>query len=163
MRSLTSGGDYGHGAKALVDRNVRRIWSLVKSTSTTSVDLMSNPTVALGSEAEVGNPGCIEQVIRVFDLRIGGFMLEMVPDDTKAGVAVIGDSTVAGSSGKKDLSSSTEWTRWAEACLNVPFFNRGVGGETTANMRTRWATDMTPGCECKLCNYSRRNQRYCPR
>ena len=145
QRSLPTNGDYGHGAK-LVDRNVRRIWQLVQATSSTAVDLMANPTVALGSGTGNGSPSwlALNRSDESFDVRIGGFQLEQVPDDAKAGVAVIGDSTVAGGSGKLDLASSTEWTRWAEAQLNVPFFNRGVGGETTAAMRARWSADMTP-------------------
>lgn len=144
MRGLANGGDFGHGAK-LVDRNVRRIWALVQATTNTNVDLMPNPTVTLGSGPNANLTWiCLNKSNDSFDVRIGGFQLEQVPDDTKAGVAVIGDSTTAGSSGEKDLAASSEWTRWAEAQLNVPFFNRGIGGNTTANMRARWVTDMTP-------------------
>jgi hypothetical protein len=144
MRNLSAGGDNGHNAR-LVDGTVRRIWALAQATTTGKLDLMPNPAVALGAGPN-NDPYwfALNRSSVSIDLRIGGFMIEQVPDATKMGVAVIGDSTVQGAAGSVDLASSTEWTRWAEGQLNVPFFNRGVGGNTTANMRSRWVTDMTP-------------------
>jgi len=136
-RGLADSGANGHGAKFL-DNNVRRFFSLLTATATNA----PNPYWFFD-----GNGAIADAVV---DLRIGGFQIERVPDDTKHGVAVIGDSTVAGGSGKKDLVTSIEWTRWAEGLMSIPFYNRGVGGEGTQSMIDRWVTDMTPlATDCK--------------
>lgn len=143
MRNLLLGTSNGHGAK-LVNSTPRRIWGIAGATSTYKWDAGANPTVALGSGAEDWPSWIGQNNSPALDLQIGGMMIEEIDSTTKAAVVVIGDSTTAGSSGGYDASNSAEWTRWAEANLNVPFYNRGVGGNTTAQMVARWATDITP-------------------
>ncbi|MCX8129778.1 MAG: GDSL-type esterase/lipase family protein [Clostridia bacterium] len=110
----------------------RRYWTLLTATATN----LPQPYWFFNGNGAINNA--------TVTAYIGGFQIELVPDDTKIGVSVMGDSTVAGSSGKKDAENSVEWTRWAEGWLNVPFYNRGVGGNTTQQMIDRWAADMTP-------------------
>lgn len=142
----SSSGDYGHGGR-LVDRRVRRIWFLVCAYDTNNLDVGTNPTLTLGA-TNSGGPNVLNSAMinaaTTFDGYVGGVQLETVESTYIDGVAVIGDSTVAGSSGKKDLRNSKEWTRYAESLLNCSFFNRGVGGERLDQMDARWATDMTP-------------------
>ncbi len=62
----------------------------------------------------------------------------------KDGIAIIGDSTMQGSAGSTDIQASTQMSRWLESLLNVTCFNRGIGGNKTADMQARWATDISP-------------------
>lgn len=148
-RYMANASANGHGPK-LIDGRVRRIWTLRQATDAYSFDRMENPTVAMGSGATAEAPYWVFQGNSIaggagdIDLRIGGFQLELAPDGYKDGVALIGDSTMAGSSGKVDLTGSREASTYAAALLNVPFFNRAVGGDTTTTMLGRWATDITP-------------------
>jgi len=125
---LTNNSTNGDGGK-LLDNNVRRFFKLFTATDD------RNPSCIWFTNGLTGYD---------MDLRIGGFQIEKVPDGTKHGVAVIGDSTVAGSSGKTDILSSLEWTRYAEGLMSIPFYNRGVGGEGTQQMIDRWVADITP-------------------
>ena len=82
-------------------------------------------------------------------LYIGGFQVEEIPD-VKNGIVFIGDSTVQGNAGIDDQMKNNQWVKAAGSLLNVNFFNRGIGGNTTANMIARWATDITPlSSKCK--------------
>lgn len=148
MRDVIS--NKGHGAK-LADGKVRRIWCLTEAITQFHIDALSDANIELGLGAQADPKWFVFNTMTgSFDVRIGGFQIEEVPDTYKDGVAVIGDSTMAGSSGKIDNPTSREVSRYAEAILNVPFFNRAVGGETTNTMDGRWATDITPlAVNCK--------------
>jgi len=142
-RDLGGGGTLGHNARLLTNR-VRRIWWRGVATSATQFDFMADPTIALGSGvgsaiywAQLG--GIDSSAI----LYMGGFQREQVPAATE-GVVVTGDSRSRGVSGGIDASNSAIWTRYAESILQIPFFARGVGGDTLVQMDTGWAANVTP-------------------
>ncbi len=142
-RKLASGGANGHNARLLTNR-VRRIWVRAEAVSTTTYDLLDDPTVASGSGtgsvltwAQAGN------LNSTVSLYMGGFQREAVASAVE-GIVVTGDSRTAGTSGYIDASNSAIWTRYAEGILQVPFYARGVGGKTLPNMDTDWATNVTP-------------------
>lgn len=146
-RSLVSAGSFGHGARMLT-RAVRRQWMLVEAVTATTVDAINDdPTVEMGAASGTDLywlfGGSFNDPIN-YKVYVGGFQIEPVEGTPKQGVAVIGDSVTAGSSGEKDLPPSRQWTRYAEAALNVPFFNRAIGGQNTTQMDARWGTDITP-------------------
>lgn len=157
MRYLSDAGAHGHGPK-LVTKDLRRVSQVVRAISESQVDPLPNPGARLGEETESvyidnlfwvfpGAPGGDDAL----DLRLGGFQVEEI-EPVKPGVAVIGDSTTAGSALKIDHVASQEWTTWAAALLNVNFFNRAIGGDTTADMRARWAADISPlAANAKYC------------
>lgn len=146
MRPL-AGGNYGHGAKLAAPR-MRRVWQEVQAVSTSAVTAITTPTTALGGETS-GNywffQGTLDTGATSLEMFVGGFMFEKLAISTyKDGIALIGDSTMAGSSGKVDLTNSREVSTWLGALLNVNVFNRAVGGDQTSSMDARWAADMTP-------------------
>jgi lysophospholipase L1-like esterase len=151
-RSIASGGSYGHGPH-LIDNSVRRIWFEVQAVSSSTVDAVSNPTVPIGSGTASApfwlfnadsDTYAVDGSNAPLNLYIGGFQIEPVNDTSPIGVALIGDSTMAGSSGEIDSVSSREVSTYAAALMNVPWFNRAVGGNTCANMLARWPADMAP-------------------
>lgn len=138
--------DYGHGLRHFTNR-VRRVWGVVHATSTALVDYGSNPTVALGSGSGSDTYWVAQSSAEgnAAELYVGGFQIELLPDPNYVdGIAWIGDSTIAGSAGLKDLPTSREVTRYVESLLNVSCFNRGVGGNKLSDMDARWTTDITP-------------------
>ena len=151
MRGLTN-ANFGHGAKLATTR-MRRVWQVVQATATNNSTAITTPTTALGGEAS-GNywyqMGSAEG--GAMEVYLGGFSLEKLNSNIyKDGVAMIGDSTMAGSSGKVDLTNGgREVSTWLGALLNVNVFNRAVGGERTDSMDARWAADITPlAVNCK--------------
>ena len=96
---------------------------------------------------------------QTFDAYIGGFQIEAISNSSYVdGIAIIGDSTFAISSGGaatdsgKDFSvlSNREVSHTLSVVLNCCVFNRAVAGETLAQMDARWATDITtikPRCK----------------
>lgn len=143
LRDMGS-SSFRHGRK-LVTNDVRRIWALYRATSSFLIDHVATPTVAYGTASgnnpywiAVGSTGGDNSV----DLRIGGIQVELVPCE-KQGIAMIGDSTTAFDSGNND-GSQTAPSSVAAGLLNVPTYNRAVGGDTCLSMDNRWATDMTP-------------------
>jgi len=142
-RGLSSSGSNGHGAH-LLTRRVRRHWKIVEAVADNKVDLGSDPTVTLGQGVGSDLDWLAGGPTPAYTAYVGGFQIEQIDASTKQGVAVIGDSVTAGSSGGKDLPASKQWTRYAEAALNVPFFNRAIGGQDTSAMNARWAADITP-------------------
>jgi hypothetical protein len=150
MRSPANTSDYGHGAKYSPPGKITRHQHLVGSTSTSAVDSGNVPTTALGSGTGAYPKLFSQASAPRTDVWIGGIQMEYVPDATVDGIALIGDSTMAGSSGKKDFArdfsipSNIEVSTVLGANLNVCVFNRAVGGETLAAMDARWAADMTP-------------------
>lgn len=151
MKYLANSSSNAHAPK-LIDGRVRRVWQLVEATSTTQVDALEDPTTNYGDNSR--NPFWFTWAdSNAFDVRIGGFQLEKLDDNTYVdGVALIGDSTMAGSSGEYDRYDSKEVSTYAAALLNVTFLNRATGGERTDQMDARWATDITPiSHNCKYC------------
>lgn len=147
MRPLSTGGSYGQGPKLIPSNQLRRIWCIGQATTSAYLDLNTDPTVALGSGTSL-NPHFIFAAVpggdNTLDIRIGGFQIEQISDTAKDGIACIGDSTMQGAASTFDSVSSREWPGWLAALLNAPTYNRGVAGNTTAQMVARWATDMTP-------------------
>ncbi len=144
-RGVANTTDYGHGAH-LVLPTVRRVRKLFYATTSTQLSQVSNPSVLPSLETGQTAPKIFQysNLSGTFDLRIGGMQLELVPDAANMGIALIGDSTVAGAAGKKDVAASQEWSRWLEGFLCCECYNRGVGGETTTDMLARFDTDITP-------------------
>jgi hypothetical protein len=152
MRAVATTGSLGHGALAAPKGVLTRVWTVFTATSTSLVDAGLDPTVTMGS-GTAQNPTVFQlgsTQSPAASIYVGGFQIEAVPDSYKPGVALIGDSTDAGSSGKIDtprdfrLQDNREISTVLGALLRVPFFNRAVGGERCDQMDTRWATDMTP-------------------
>lgn len=154
MRNLGLDATYGHGPK-LVDNRVRRLWMLAQATDTSHLDQLVKPTVALGSGTGTDTYWMfVGQSAGVSSLSayLGGFQIEQVPSTYVDGVALIGDSTMAGGSGGTDAPGDLEVSTWASMLLNVPFFNRAVGGYTTTDMVTNWSTLITPvSANAKYC------------
>ena len=150
MRPMGTSGDFGHGPKFARGRMVSRHWALVAATTTSNVDNGNIPTTALGSGIN-GEPYWYFQGNTTgFNAYIGGFQIEAVPTTYRDGIAMIGDSTMQGSSGKLDLPrdfdilDNREVSTVLAAYLRAPIYNRAVGGERLDSMDARWATDMTP-------------------
>ncbi len=98
-----------------------------------------------------GNPiGEDTSIFAVNDIYIGGVQVEEIPAIEKRMVAFMGDSTVQGSSGDSDLDNASEWSKLAGSVCGFGVFNRGVGGDQTSQMISRWSTDITPlASNCK--------------
>jgi len=78
------------------------------------------------------------------DVYVGGFQIEDMGTTAVDGIAAIGDSTIQGASGSNDAGAARETMGYLAGLLNAVTYNRGIGGNTTANMDARWATDITP-------------------
>jgi hypothetical protein len=150
MRPMASTGSQGHGIRGVRAGQFKRVWTLFAATTQTAIDPGIAAEVALGSGSGVqphfyqaGLPGTKA-------IYVGGFQIEAVAPTTKNGIMIIGDSTVAGSSGKIDTCrdftdpNNAEWSTHLAVALNCDCYNRGVGGETLTSMLARWDTDMTP-------------------
>lgn len=165
-RYLASSNENAFGAKLLTNR-LRRVWFIGQAYDSTHLDTGTDATVAYGSGTSAGGGGGTSQVwwfhkgqdstdgTGVAEAYVGGFQIEEIPNTTIDGIAMIGDSTLAGGSGfvsgtgasgvtGRDLGTSREIARYLEGILNVQVYNRAVGGERLDNMDARWATDMTP-------------------
>jgi hypothetical protein len=147
-RSLNNGNSNAHGAK-LLTTNMRRIWTLVQATSNNNVTVVTTPISGLGTEAGTDIYWAFTANTEGGSINayIGGFQIEAVDNPNYIdGIAMIGDSTMAGGSGGNDKTDTTarEVSTYLGAFLNVNVFNRGVGGNTTAMMLARWVTDITP-------------------
>jgi hypothetical protein len=114
------------------------------------MDKNADPTIAVGA----GAGGAVGLVWHTFgpnlNVWIGGIQIEPVPNGYRDGIALIGDSTMAGASGKKDFPkdftvvNNREVSTVLGSELRVPVYNRAVGGERLDQMDARWAADMTP-------------------
>ena len=136
----------GHSSRYL-DEKVRRISFIGEGVvNDKSLDLMLIPTVALGSGTNNNATlACTKNSDgNDLDIYIGGFQIEEIDVSYNYGIVWIGDSTIQGSAGTKDLTGNREIPRYVEGLLNVNCFNRGVGGNTTTQMVARYATDITP-------------------
>lgn len=141
---LTNGSGYAHDAK-LVGSRMRRIWKLVQAADASTIydGADDNPALAWNAEA-IGDPTWfLAGVTATTEIYLGGFQIDEVSESYVDGIAMIGDSTMAGSAAKIDLWSSREVSRYIEGLLNVPVYNRAVGGDKYSDMITRWAADIT--------------------
>jgi len=148
MRPVADVAAFGHGSK-IVSNEIRRVWQVAEATSTSQLTYITTPSIELGSEAGMDLYWYFQAITEVpsADLYMGGFMVEKLPSNTyKDGIALIGDSTMEGNSGAVDFLNlnGREISTWLGGILNVNVFNRANGGETTAAMDARWATDITP-------------------
>lgn len=153
MRSLADSNAAAHGYKFAEAKKITRVWCIGKATSTSLLDLGLSSLVAYGNGGGA-SPCLVSQGHQAtFDAYIGGIQIEAISDTNyKDGIAVIGDSTFAISSGGaatdvgKNFSvlSNQEITHTLGAMLNCCVYNRAVAGETLAQMDARWATDITP-------------------
>lgn len=158
MRPLANTLSNGHEPK-LIDGNVRRVWTVVQASSTTAVRALSNPILDWNTQTAItptwlfsGNNFSSPDT-QALSVYIGGYQIEKLDSNTYVnGVALIGDSTMAGGSGGYDKPDSREVSTYVAGMLNIPVFNRAVGGERTDTMDARWATDITP--LAKNCKYA---------
>jgi hypothetical protein len=154
MRPLAGLNVFGHGPK-LATRQVRRVWQVVRAVAPDQLAQISDPSLPPEAQTEANlywlfqgpsNPGWS------VDLRLGGFMLEALGELPRSGVAVMGDSTTEGFSAGIDHPMAHEWTTWAAALLNVPFYNRAHHGWTTGRMREEWNNRISPLAQyCRFC------------
>ena len=78
------------------------------------------------------------------DFYIGGMKIQPLPDGYKDGIALIGDSTMAGSSAGFDATNAREFSTFLAGYLNCNVFNRAIGGNKTSDMDNRWESDISP-------------------
>lgn len=151
-RSLSATTSAAHDYKFCPAGKVTRVWGIGKATSAVLLDLGAVATVALGSGSGTSPCPVSQGHQAAFDAYIGGFQIEAISDSSYVdGIAIIGDSTFAISSGGaatdsgKDFSvlANREVSHTLGAILNCSVFNRAVAGETLAAMDARWATDIT--------------------
>ena len=154
--TLLSDGNNNYNRR-FVDKNVRRIWFTCVALSSSTVDCGTlTPTTALGSGPNTGEIWIMQgstngasvlmeyaSLTPTLDVYIGGMQIEPIYTE-KQGIAAIGDSKTQFSCGTTDLNSCDSWTIWAAGLLNVPIFNRAIGGQKCSDMDARWSTDMTP-------------------
>ena len=157
-RALSVFTSAAHDYKFCPAGKVTRVWGVGKATTNKLLDLGAVATVAYGSGSGA-SPCLVSQGHQTFDAYIGGFQIEAISNSSYVdGIAIIGDSTFAISSGGaatdsgKDFSvlSNREVSHTLSAVLNCCVFNRAVAGETLAQMDARWATDITtikPRCK----------------
>jgi len=157
-RALSTSTSAAHDYKFCPAGKVTRVWGVGKATSAVLLDLGAAATVAYGSGSGA-SPCLVSQGHQTFDAYIGGFQIEAISDSSYVdGVAIIGDSTFAISSGgaATDMGknfatlSNREVSHTLSGVLNCCVFNRAVAGETLAAMDARWATDITaikPRCK----------------
>lgn len=149
QRPVSGTGANGHGQRLVRGGTVNRVWTTAVATSTTALDLGENPSVALGSGSG-DHPHILRQGSQPLDMWVGGIQIEPISNTARDGVALIGDSTMAGASGKLDLPKdfsqpeNAEVSTYLAALLNCSVFNRAVGGERLDQMGARWAVDITP-------------------
>ncbi len=157
-RALSTSTSAAHDYKFCPAGKVTRVWGVGKATTNQLLDLGAVATVAYGSGSGV-SPCLVSQGHQKFDAYIGGFQIEAISDSSyKDGIAIIGDSTFAISSGGaatdmgKDFSilANREVSHTLSGILNCCVFNRAVAGDTLAQMDARWAADITtikPRCK----------------
>lgn len=150
MRPIASTAAQGHAIRGVRAGRFKRVWALFSAISQSTIDPGITAEVALGSGSGV-NPQFYQSGLPgTAPLYVGGFQIEAVAPTTKNGIMIIGDSTVAGSSGKIDACydftnpENCQWSTHLAVALNCACYNRGVGGETLTSMLARWDTDMTP-------------------
>jgi len=157
-RALSTSTSAAHDYKFCPAGKVTRVWGVGKATSAVLLDLGAAATVAYGSGSGA-SPCLVSQGHQTFDAYIGGFQIEAISNSSYVdGIAIIGDSTFAISSGgaATDMGknfatlSNREVSHTLSGILNCCVFNRAVAGETLAAMDARWATDITtikPRCK----------------
>lgn len=157
-RALSASTSAAHDYKFCPAGKVTRVWGIGKATSAVLLDLGAVATTAYGSGSGA-SPCLVSQGHQTFDAYIGGFQIEAISDSSYVdGIAIIGDSTFAISSGgaATDMGknfatlSNREVSHTLSGVLNCCVFNRAVAGETLAAMDSRWATDITtikPRCK----------------
>jgi len=157
-RALSVSTSAAHDYKFCPAGKVTRVWGIGKATSAVLLDLGAVATTAYGSGSGA-SPCLVSQGHQTFDAYIGGFQIEAISNSSYVdGIAIIGDSTFAISSGgaATDMGknfatlSNREVSHTLSGILNCCVFNRAVAGETLAQMDARWATDITtikPRCK----------------
>lgn len=157
-RALSTSTSAAHDYKFCPAGKVTRVWGIGKATSAVLLDLGAVATTAYGSGSGA-SPCLVSQGHQTFDAYIGGFQIEAISNSSYVdGIAIIGDSTFAISSGgaATDMGknfatlSNREVSHTLSGILNCCVFNRAVAGETLAAMDARWSTDITtikPRCK----------------
>lgn len=151
MRPLANTSSPGHGPK-LIDGNVRRIKQYFIASSVDRIDPLGVPAngyatsggsqdlywfFAGNRDAQYGSNN-----LTVF---IGGFQIEKtLPEAAKQNAIAMGDSITQAGEANYDNGTNRAWTDFVAGMLGINVFNRAVGGETSAQMDARWATDITP-------------------
>lgn len=155
-RMCPTAADYGHGAVWVRAGELTRVWYTAVGYAAQNLDLCNSPLAAPGASNGGGIPilavnnnysGTMATGAAPF---IGGVMVESLPSGYIDGLAMIGDSTLAGSSGGKDrmydfnTQNNREISTVIGSELRIRVFNRGIGGQRLDQMDARWATDITP-------------------
>lgn len=160
-RSIPGTPGYGQGAVLCRGNELTRVWLVAWGNSTTTLDKGSNPTAAPGAQND-GNTilavnnnygGTMAAGSGVY---IGGLNITALPTGYADGIAMIGDSRRAGSSGwstggavadrlyDMNTVNNREVSTVLGSILRAPVFNRAIGGQRLDEMDARWATDITP-------------------
>ena len=147
----------GWGPSA-IGQTTRRVVFSCAGTAAATLDCGNDPTVPLGSGAGTdrlfwlfmahnnafGDASAANfQGIGPADLYFGGFQVEPTVTQ-KRGVVAMGDSLTQYDCTAVDPAGCTSWTALASSLLNVPFYDRGIGGQTCAQILARWPTDASP-------------------
>ena len=154
MRALGTTSSRGHASK-LCDGSVRRLWVLCYADTDSTLRVVENPSVAHSSQTAsmcwIGKGSNGGDTL--LNMYVGGFQIEEIASSSYVdGIALIGDSTMQGSASTYDNMGAREISNYLGGLLNVPVYNRAVGGDTTTQMLARWATDITPiSINCKYC------------
>jgi hypothetical protein len=155
MQAYSDAGTLGHGAKLLFP-TPRRVWSIVRGGTTSgNTQVVGDPTVAWASQTQGtqelawlrSNNGLKSSSVP--EVWMGGLQLERAPNQSeKVGVTVLGTSidvmSASGGDGKSNFTTGRGWPRWLEGLLCSPFFCGSVGGETSADIDSRFNTDIAP-------------------
>lgn len=158
-RALANGNATGWGPTA-IGPSVQRIVFRCAGTADGALDCGSSATIPLGSgpgqtgvswlflgknnQLSGADPSVAGFPVSVpADLYVGGFQMEPAITE-KRGVLAMGDSLTQYDCSTDDELSCTSWTAFAASQLDVPVYNRGVAGQTCAQIQARWATDASP-------------------
>src|SRR5258708_559739 len=152
------GGSQGWGPTA-VGPDPRRIVFSCAGTLSGELDCGDDPTIALGCGDGGANvywlfqgannvfggveadPGFRESTPA--DLYVGGLQIEPTTTE-KRGVLAMGDSLTQYDCSDDDSVDCTSWTEIASSQLNIPFYNRAIGGQTCGQILSRWDKDALP-------------------
>jgi len=157
-RYLGDGNSQGWGPTA-TGPDVRRVAFSCAGTANGALDCGEDPTVSLGSGTggeniywlflgannafgHITSTPNFQQSVAA-DLYIGGFQIEPAVTE-KRGVLAMGDSLTQYDCSGVDRIGCTSWTSLASSLLDVPFYNRGIGGDTCESVQARWSTDASP-------------------
>jgi len=147
-RGVSTGSSDGYGAR-YVSTGGNRIWAIASANNTDRFTLTYRPRYFFNCYGgSVGN-------VTTVNFYIGGLQVTQISaalaaEASRQSTVVVGDSTMAGSSGGLDFATSVEVSRWSEGLLNNDWYNRAVGGTRTDHMIASWNQLISPlSYKCK--------------